>query len=506
MTSVLEQQGKQQARQQHRKQRPAAIDTKISNENDDDDDEIENENNIEEIVPSDLNADPFEIDPSELTVGPRIGLGSFGEVYRGAWRRTEVAIKRLIDQQLTPQGVKEFRAEVALMRRLSHPNVVAFLGACTKPPSLCIVTPLAQRGSLFKLLHRSPPGQQQQLTQRLRAKMALDTARGLHYLHSCNPPILHRDLKSPNLLVDASFGVRVCDFGLARARSGAAAAAGGAASARGGGGAASSFSTAPPSRLGTAEWCAPEVLRGGAPSEGSDAFSFGECVCVRAYVCVCARAREREREEKTKCETKQKTRAFPAFSFLKKKSLNSSTTATTNKNRRGPLGALDGARALGRSLPCGRRRGGRLWRGDAASRGRRRRRRRKRGRGSSDDGGDSGGGDSGGGDSGGGDSSGHHHHLPSRLHRRQGRPDPARHRQAHPQVLGPPAGGQAEFLELHRRPERVLEVAAGGEQQEHDGEEMKHFSVFCFPSLATSFSRSPPPANRLFYLSLSAAL
>lgn len=269
MTSVLQQE-RQQGKQQQRKQRPAAIDTKASNDNDGG----ETVEEIETIIPgsiSHINPDPFEIDPSELTVGPRIGLGSFGEVYRGAWRRTEVAIKRLIDQQLTPEGVREFRAEVALMRRLSHPNVVAFLGACTKPPSLCIVTPLAQRGSLFKLLHRSNGQGQQQLTQRLRVKMALDTARGLHYLHSCNPPILHRDLKSPNLLVDASFGVRVCDFGLARARGG------GAASARGGGGGASvaSFSPAPPSRLGTAEWCAPEVLRGGAPSEGSDAFSFG---------------------------------------------------------------------------------------------------------------------------------------------------------------------------------------------------------------------------------------
>lgn len=266
-TSVLEQQqGKQQ-----RRQRPAAIDTKTSDEPDGGGG-AESEPAEEEAVP--VNPDPFEIDPSELTVGPRIGLGSFGEVYRGAWRRTEVAIKRLIDQQLTPDGVREFRAEVALMRRLSHPNVVAFLGACTRPPSLCIVTPLAQRGSLFKLLHRSGPATTTsgQLTPRLRTKMALDTARGLHYLHSCNPPILHRDLKSPNLLVDASFGVRVCDFGLARARGGGG---GGAASARGGGASAASLSPAPPSRLGTAEWCAPEVLRGGAPSEGSDAFSFG---------------------------------------------------------------------------------------------------------------------------------------------------------------------------------------------------------------------------------------
>ena len=296
-TSVLEQQQQQQqqqGKQQQRKQRPAAIDTKTSNNDD--------ENAPEEIVPVG-NVDPFEIDPSELTVGPRIGLGSFGEVYRGAWRRTEVAIKRLIDQQLTPQGVKEFRAEVALMRRLSHPNVVAFLGACTKPPSLCIVTPLAQRGSLFKLLHRSvgSNGQQQrpQLTPRLKTKMALDTARGLHYLHSCNPPILHRDLKSPNLLVDASFGVRVCDFGLARARAGGAAA-----SARGS--SVASFSPAPPSRLGTAEWCAPEVLRGGAPSEGSDAFSFGECGGVS-----CAREKRERQSQETR--EKKNSRSFLLF-------------------------------------------------------------------------------------------------------------------------------------------------------------------------------------------------
>jgi hypothetical protein len=202
-------------------------------------------------------ADPYEIDPAELAVGPRIGIGSFGEVYRGTWRRTDVAVKRLLDSELGDAGIADFRREIALLRRLKHPNVVQFLGAVSRPPHMCVVTQLAPRGSLFRLLHRPPPGTVPvKLADRTRARMALDVARGVHYLHSCRPPILHRDLKSLNVLVGADLSLRLCDFGLARVR---AAAGGGAA----------------PSRAATAEYSAPEAIRGEAASEACDAWAFG---------------------------------------------------------------------------------------------------------------------------------------------------------------------------------------------------------------------------------------
>jgi tRNA A-37 threonylcarbamoyl transferase component Bud32 len=198
-------------------------------------------------------AGAWEIDPHEVTLGPRIGIGSYGEVYKGTWRGTEVAVKRFLEQQdLSPQLVQEFRDEVAMMARLRHPNIVLFLGAVTRPPHLAIVTQFMPRGSLFRLIHRSTTSS---LDARRRLAIALDIARGMHYLHSCRPAIVHRDLKSPNLLVDRDWTVKVCDFGLSRAKP-------------------QTYLTSR-SHGGTPEWMAPEILRNEPSDEKCDVYSFG---------------------------------------------------------------------------------------------------------------------------------------------------------------------------------------------------------------------------------------
>uniref|UniRef100_A0A803NAD7 non-specific serine/threonine protein kinase n=1 Tax=Chenopodium quinoa TaxID=63459 RepID=A0A803NAD7_CHEQI len=153
-----------------------------------------------------------EISWEEITLGERIGLGSYGEVYRGDWRGTEVAVKRFLDQDIYGESLEEFKSEVRIMKRLRHPNVVLFMGAITRPPNLSIVTEFLHRGSLYRLLHRP----NNQLDERRRLRMAFDAARGMNYLHTCSPVIVHRDLKSPNLLVDKNWVVKVCDFGLSR--------------------------------------------------------------------------------------------------------------------------------------------------------------------------------------------------------------------------------------------------------------------------------------------------
>ncbi|XP_057446936.1 probable serine/threonine-protein kinase SIS8 isoform X3 [Lotus japonicus] len=193
----------------------------------------------------------YDIPWEEITLGERIGLGSYGEVYRGEWRGTEVAVKRFLDQDISGESLEEFISEVKIMKRLRHPNVVLFMGAVTRPPNLSIVTEFLPRGSLYRLIHRS----NSQLDERRRLRMALDTARGMNYLHSCSPMIVHRDLKSPNLLVDKNWVVKVCDFGLSRMK----------------------LSTFLSSRstAGTAEWMAPEVLRNEPSNEKCDVYSFG---------------------------------------------------------------------------------------------------------------------------------------------------------------------------------------------------------------------------------------
>ena len=198
----------------------------------------------------------LSIPAEEIQLGERIGIGSYGEVHRGLWRGTEVAVKRFLDQDLSQHLMREFETEVDLMRRLRHPNVILLMGAVTKTPNLSIVTEFLHRGSLYKLLHRpQPPQVTAALSEARRMRMALDVAKGMHYLHSCDPIIVHRDLKSPNLLVDKHWMVKVCDFGLSRMKN-------------------HTFLSSK-SNAGTPEWMAPEVLRNEPSDEKSDIWSYG---------------------------------------------------------------------------------------------------------------------------------------------------------------------------------------------------------------------------------------
>jgi len=196
------------------------------------------------------------IDPSQILLGERIGIGSFGEVYRALWRGTEVAVKRFLDQDISKNLLDDVTFEIDIMRRLRHPNVILLMGAVTIPGNLSIVTEFLHRGSLFKLLHREQnENVRSALDQRRRMRMALDVIRGMHYLHSFEPMIVHRDLKSPNLLVDKSFVVKVCDFGLSRMKR-------------------NTFLSSK-TNAGTPEWMAPEVLRNEESDEKADIYSFG---------------------------------------------------------------------------------------------------------------------------------------------------------------------------------------------------------------------------------------
>ncbi|XP_022940249.1 probable serine/threonine-protein kinase SIS8 [Cucurbita moschata] len=193
----------------------------------------------------------WEIPWEDLHIGERIGIGSYGEVYRADWNGTEVAVKKFLDQDFSGAALVQLKCEVEIMLRLRHPNVVLFMGAVTRPPHFSILTEFLPRGSLYRLLHRP----NSQLDERRRLRMAFDVAKGMNYLHTSHPTIVHRDLKSPNLLVDKNWVVKVCDFGLSRVKQNTFL---------------SSKSTA-----GTPEWMAPEVLRNEPANEKCDVYSFG---------------------------------------------------------------------------------------------------------------------------------------------------------------------------------------------------------------------------------------
>uniref|UniRef100_A0A7N0UBB2 non-specific serine/threonine protein kinase n=2 Tax=Kalanchoe fedtschenkoi TaxID=63787 RepID=A0A7N0UBB2_KALFE len=200
-----------------------------------------------------LDVDDLDIPWSDLVLKERIGAGSFGTVHRADWHGSDVAVKILMEQDFHPERFKEFLREVSIMKRLRHPNIVLLMGAVTQPPNLSIVTEYLSRGSLYRLLHK--PGAREVLDEKRRLTMAFDVAKGMNYLHRRNPPIVHRDLKSPNLLVDKKFTVKVCDFGLSRPK-------------------ANTFLSSK-TAAGTPEWMAPEVLRDEQSDEKSDVYSFG---------------------------------------------------------------------------------------------------------------------------------------------------------------------------------------------------------------------------------------
>jgi serine/threonine protein kinase len=155
----------------------------------------------------------------------------------------------------------ELEKEVAIMARLRHPNIVLLLGAVRSPPA--IVEEFCARGSLFSVLQRHTKPGVPPLEWRVRMQMALGASAGMCYLHNCSPPIIHRDLKSPNLMVDRYFRVKVGDFNLSRV---AVASVGSK-----GGGMSPVYSVG---GLHSPRWMAPEVLQSAQYSRASDVYSF----------------------------------------------------------------------------------------------------------------------------------------------------------------------------------------------------------------------------------------
>ncbi|XP_024544374.1 probable serine/threonine-protein kinase SIS8 isoform X2 [Selaginella moellendorffii] len=193
----------------------------------------------------------WTINFTELRIGIRIGIGSFGEVFRATWRGTEVAVKVMLEQDLTRENTEDFFNEISLLSRLRHPNVILFMGACTSPPHLSMVTEYMHMGSLYRLIHMS--GQGKKLSWRRRLKMLRDICRGMMCVQRMN--IIHRDLKSANCLVDKHWCVKICDFGLSRLTTGTP--------------------IQETTAAGTPEWMAPELLRNEPVSYKCDIFSLG---------------------------------------------------------------------------------------------------------------------------------------------------------------------------------------------------------------------------------------
>eukprot|EP00929_Paragymnodinium_shiwhaense_P053965 TRINITY_DN27051_c0_g3_i1.p1 TRINITY_DN27051_c0_g3~~TRINITY_DN27051_c0_g3_i1.p1 ORF type:complete len:1405 (+),score=254.77 TRINITY_DN27051_c0_g3_i1:285-4499(+) len=154
-----------------------------------------------------------QIEYDQLTRYECLGTGGFGAVYRGCFRGQEVAIKKLFVEDggsISPLQLEELEKEIATLRNYRHPRLVAFVGACLRPPDLCIVTEFMNGGSLHHLLHKAKAA----LMQTQQIKMAGQICEGVSFLHCLQPPVVHRDLKSLNIILDVAYNAKLCDFGL----------------------------------------------------------------------------------------------------------------------------------------------------------------------------------------------------------------------------------------------------------------------------------------------------
>ncbi|XP_052142940.1 LEAF RUST 10 DISEASE-RESISTANCE LOCUS RECEPTOR-LIKE PROTEIN KINASE-like 1.2 isoform X2 [Oryza glaberrima] len=144
-----------------------------------------------------------------------LGDGGFGTVYKGILRDGRVvAVKRLYNNSY--RRVEQFVNEAAILSRLRHPNLVMFYG-CTSSQSreLLLVYEFVANGTVADHLH-GHRAQERALSWPLRLNIAVESAAALTYLHAIEPPIVHRDVKTTNILLDADFHVKVADFGLSR--------------------------------------------------------------------------------------------------------------------------------------------------------------------------------------------------------------------------------------------------------------------------------------------------
>lgn len=231
-------------------------------------------------------ADPpkeWEIDFKQIQILDKVGDGAFGEVFKGRLWGTEVAVK-CIKGDFTEKALSDLKKEMTILSQIRHPNIVLYIGCCTKPPNVCIITEWCERGSVFDLIHKKNVI----INTRRMIQIALDAAQGMNYLHSQERRIIHRDLKADNLFVSKHWTIKVGDFGLSHVREtmgarrdgnimmnpGPAAPMGPLKSMR-----VDQSEKGQYGIFGTPQWMAPEVMEGLAYNSKIDIYSFGIVLC-----------------------------------------------------------------------------------------------------------------------------------------------------------------------------------------------------------------------------------
>ncbi|KAI3777602.1 hypothetical protein L1987_47402 [Smallanthus sonchifolius] len=218
----------------------------------------------------------WEIDPSNLIIKSVLARGTFGTVHRGIYDGIDVAVKLLDwgeEGHRSEAEIQSLRAaftqEVVVWHKLDHPNVTKFIGATMGSSELyiqtenglvgmpsnicCVVVEYLPGGALKSYLIKN---RRKKLPFKVVIQIALDMARGLSYLHS--QKIVHRDVKTENMLLDKTRTVKIADFGVARVEA--------------------SNPNDMTGETGTLGYMAPEVLNGNPYNRKCDVYSFGICL------------------------------------------------------------------------------------------------------------------------------------------------------------------------------------------------------------------------------------
>eukprot|EP00727_Mastigamoeba_balamuthi_P013569 m51a1_g8835 hypothetical protein (1703) ;mRNA; r:403593-413484 len=184
----------------------------------------------------------FNIHKGEIELGKCLGHGRFGSMYMADWHGTTVAV-RVIDKKATPkEDQRLIKEEVLLLHKHHHPNLLMLMGYCETKTELLVVTEYMEGGTLSDYLVREK-------------RYAEDVLKGIAYLHSCKPPIVHGSISTRNLLLDVKGTVKVSDFWFSSKKG--------------------AFSSGSGKTLKRAAWQPPEVIAGTFLTPATDVYAFG---------------------------------------------------------------------------------------------------------------------------------------------------------------------------------------------------------------------------------------
>jgi serine/threonine protein kinase len=233
----------------------------------------------------------YLVDFALLEIGDFIDRGGTSNVYSGRYQGKRVAIKMFRPERIDAHCIAFFHKENAVSAAFSHPNIIRYFGLCVSPPHISLVFEMCARGSLWNVIdaliekneealydqqrgvtnnrknvnkgygtssssNQIPSGPLYSLSWKRRLRMARDAAKAIAYLHSFDPPYIHRDVKSQNFLVTDDYRLKLSDFGESRVR-------------------AKGKASPMTGEIGTTHWMAPEMFANEEYTESVDIYGLG---------------------------------------------------------------------------------------------------------------------------------------------------------------------------------------------------------------------------------------